>query len=104
MVRDLLQLNNHQKRFFAGILTCIALFAIFYGTLVKQTVAHVVARRAVETETADLSAHVSLLEEKYMKALTSITLERAHAMGFSEASPAFFVSRDRDTLSVRYDN
>ncbi len=104
MVRDLLQLNNLQKRFFVGVLTCIAVFAVLYGTLVKQTVAHVVSRRTVETETADLSAHVSLLEAQYMTALQSVTLDRAYAMGFSEASPVFFVSRDRDTLSVRYDN
>lgn len=103
MVRDLLQLNNLQKRVFALLCIMIAVSAVVYGALVKRTVAHVVDRRALEAETSDLAAHISVLEGTYMTALQAVTIDRAYALGFSNREPALFVSRDQEALSIRYD-
>lgn len=103
MVRDLLQLNNLQKRIFALLCISIAVSAVLYGVLVKRTVAHVVERRELETSISDLSAKISVLEGTYMTALQAVTIDRAYALGFSNREPSLFVSRNPEALSIRYD-
>lgn len=103
MVRDLLQLNNLQKRLFTFLCIAITVSAVVYGVLVKRTIAHVVERRELESTSSDLSANISILEEKYMTALQEITLDRAYTLGFVDRAPRLFVSRAPEALSIRYD-
>ncbi|MEK7606067.1 MAG: hypothetical protein AAB458_00500 [Patescibacteria group bacterium] len=103
MVRDLLQFNNLQKKVFAFLCAAIAVSGFFYAVLIKQTVAHVVDRRALETDISDMAAKVSELEGSYMTALQGVTLARAYALGFVDQDPALFVSRNDSELSLQYD-
>lgn len=103
MVRDLLQLNNLQKRLFALLCISIAVSAVVYGTLVKRTVAYVVEREDLAENISDLSADISVLEGKYMAALQAVTIDRAYALGFTDREPTLFVSRNPEALSIRYD-
>lgn len=77
---------------------------VSYGAFIRQTVANVVDRKNAEAAAADLAADVSELESVYMTKLKDVTLARALEQGFVEQTPTLFVSRDRDGLSVRYDN
>lgn len=104
MVRDLLQLNNLQKRLIAALCLGICVLTVTYGVLVKRTVANTILRQDIQAEAADVAARTSDLELRYMTALREITLDRALELGFVEKKPTLFVSRDVQPLSVRYDN
>jgi len=104
MVRDLLQLNSFEKRALLALVAVLLVSVVSYGALVKKTVANVVERRVVESETADLAAHISTLELQYMQALEAVTLEKALSLGYVETKPQVFVSRSTQPLSVRYSN
>lgn len=104
MVRDLLQLNSFEKKALCVLALLLVVSVVSYGTLVRKTVANVVERKTVESETADLAAHISSLELQYMEALQDITLEQALELGYVEKTPHVFVSRNNHPLSVRYGN
>ncbi len=104
MVRDLLQLNSFEKKALCVLSLLLVASVVSYGLLVRKAVANVVERKVVDAETADLAAHISALELKYMDALQDITLDRALELGFVETKPHVFVSRDTRPLSVRYNN
>jgi hypothetical protein len=101
MVRDLLQLNTFHKRVIVALIGIFCAFAVTYGVLVRETVAHVVARRVLEESTTQMAGDVSVLEGKYMAAGDSLTLSRAHALGFVDSNVALFVSRHVNTYSFR---
>lgn len=104
MVRDLLQLNTfHKKAIVALFFTCCLLGGA-YLTLMKETVAHTMARQAVERSLTETAGEVALLEAEYMQVMDSLTLARAHDLGFVEADVALFVSRRTHTLSFRSDS
>lgn len=104
MVRDLLQLNSFEKKALCVLTALLVVVVVSYGALVRKTVANVVERKVVESETADLAAHIGALELKYMEALQGVTLQRALDLGFVPKKPLIFVSRDTQPLTVRYEH
>lgn len=93
MVRELFQLNTLHKKVIVALIGAVLTLVTMYGILVRQTVAHVVARKVVEQSITDMASEVSLLEAEYMDTMDSLTLSRAEQMGFVEAEVALFVSR-----------
>ncbi len=104
MVRDLLKFNSLEKRLFIIFSVSLCIVIGLYGFFVKQTIAHVVARKTLVQEQADLSAQISSLESEYMKKADALTLEYAYAHGFVEIKPTLFVSRAPASLSLNNRN
>lgn len=82
--------------FFAA-LSLVVVFAGAYLFLVNRTVMNIVARERMQREIATASASLSELEFSYMTAKNSVTLEKAHSIGFVDASPSTFLSRSSST-------
>ena len=99
MVRDLFQLNTLYKKLFISMVVVLLVLCGTYGFFLKQTVASVVARRSLEIDKRDLSAHVSSLETSYIRATDSLTLTSAYERGFVVAQATRFVSRAPQTFS-----
>lgn len=75
--------------------------AVSYGYFVNQTVVNIVARTSAETAIEDVRSSIGNLESEYIATKNAITLEFAHARGFSETemTESSYVSRiDSDTL------
>ncbi len=104
MVRELLQLNTfHKKAITALFLVCFLLGGV-YVTLMKETVAHTMTRQVVIRSLTETAGEVAFLEAEYMRVMDSLTLARAHDLGFVETDVALFVSRRTHTLSFRSDS
>ncbi len=104
MVRDLLQLNTLCKRLFTGLVVLFIVICGTYGFLLKQTVASVVERKSLELEKSELASRVSALEADYIRAADTLTLSRAHELGFVTTTDVRFVSRASDSFSFAYQN
>ncbi len=102
MVRDLLQLNTLYKRLFIGCSVALLVLAGMYGFFLKQTIASVVERRLLEHERAELAARVSTLEARYIAIGESVTIARAHELGFVNVTEPHFVSRAPHAFSFNY--
>ena len=63
-----------------------------YIYLVNKTVFNVVAPQNAERQVSDLNSKVSDMEFKSMALKSSVTLEMAHSLGFSEVSTINFIS------------
>ena len=72
----------------------VALFVTFgmYIYLVNKTVFNVVARQNAERQIADLNSKVSDMEFKSMALKDTVTLEKAHELGFTEVTAINFVT------------
>ncbi|MBP9771611.1 MAG: hypothetical protein KBD16_01670 [Candidatus Pacebacteria bacterium] len=105
MVRDLFQLNTLYKRIFLGSLGLFIVLCGTYGIFLKQTVASVVERRALEAQRAELAANVSVLEAAYIREGNAITREKAAQLGFVGVTAERFVSRaGNPAFSFEYSN
>lgn len=101
MVRDLFQLNTFYKRLFMGCFSVLVLLCAAYGLFLKQTVAAVVERRAMEARRTELAAHVSILEARYIQEGNAITRDKALELGFIPVTATRFVSRAPKTVSLK---
>lgn len=104
MVRELLQLNTFHKKAIVALFFVCCLLGGAYMTLMKETVAHTMTRQAINRSLTETASDVALLEAEYMRFMDSLTLARAHDLGFVEADVALFVSRRTHTLSFRSDS
>lgn len=102
MVRDLFQLNTIYKRFFIASVSLLCILVATYGFFLKQTIAVVVERRAIEDARSELAARVSMLEAEYIRAADGITLRLAQEHGFTVIAPTRFVSTAKNTFSFDY--
>ncbi len=66
-----------------GILSIIAVGLYIYGVL--GTTIEITERRNLENEIRVANTRISELEIAYFNAISGITLDHAHALGFSEA-------------------
>ena len=94
MVRDILQLNNNEKRIIVGVLIGILGMVFLYGLFVKQTISYVVERRTLDKEVGLLASDISELEARYLERGEAVTLVRAYELGFTEATNELYISRN----------
>jgi len=106
MTEKILQLNNEfignngTKTLFVGLVSGLAVMFLLYSYLVGSIIFSVVARKDTEAKTREQRSAVGVLEVEYLKLAGQITLERAHALGFKEATSQVFAARKSAGLSL----
>ncbi len=85
--------KQYSKTFSMAALFSVLVFVGLYLYFVHETVQNVVARATAERSIARIGGELSSLESAYVEAKGAITIDRAHASGFSDISNADFVSR-----------
>jgi hypothetical protein len=63
---------------------------------------NVVAREKAETTISDLSTTIGTLEYKYIALKNAVTIDLAHAKGFTDASPTSFLARKEGAQALSY--
>ena len=75
---------RERKLFFVALSMLLGLFAT-YVYFISASVVHVIVRKEIDTEIADVSSRISDLESAFIAAKDSITEETVLAHGFSTA-------------------
>lgn len=84
------------------LVSLLVLCVLTYGALILLMVEETAYRARAENASRTATGELSVLEQKYISAEESITLERAQALGFIDAPRVVRVARDFLTaLSVR---
>jgi len=88
----------------AALFGAVAALSLFlYGFFLLEAVAHTANRTQAQREIGSLTSKLSGLEETYLSSTRSMTLERAHALGFvtPEKVATVYVSDPSRSLSLR---
>ncbi len=93
MTEKILQLNT-QKNIFWTLVGILFLCAGLYMYYVTSTIHHVVSRQNLEAKASQLTLKLGSEEFQYVSLRNGITLARATSLGFTETSPATYISRD----------
>ncbi|GMU74125.1 MAG: hypothetical protein AMXMBFR44_3240 [Candidatus Campbellbacteria bacterium] len=101
MVRELLQLNTFHKKAITALFGVLVMLLFAYGLLMSRVILQVMARNDIERSIAGATADIAFLESEYMKMADSLTLARAHELGFVDTHVSLFVSRRADAFSFR---
>lgn len=104
MVRDLLQLNTFYKKSILALSAVFVALLVTYMVLVASLFSKGNERVAVERDIVAAKTRIALLEAEYLQAVDSLTLARAHELGFVDSGIDFFVSRRTETLSLNTQN
>lgn len=75
-----------EGKFFWTLSLALLFLAGSYVYLIQQSIVNVVERRTALSESAALEGEIASLEGAYLKAIGSVTLERAHEIGFVDVS------------------
>jgi hypothetical protein len=104
MIRDLKQFNTFYKKAIAILGCMFFVLVIFYGILVNALFSKGNERVAVEREIVAAKTRIAILEGEYLQAVDSLTLARAHDMGFVDCDIDLFVSRRTESFSLNTQN
>ena len=91
------------RRFIGALIGITVVFLAAYGYFVATTVVNMVEYHHAVARTAELNAELGQLESRYIELGQSMTIERAHTLGFVDVSDPHFValgSSQRLTLAV----
>jgi len=92
-----------EKRLLTGLISTCFILLCMYVFFVNQTVWNVAARQDTFNKINSFSGEIAALETEYMNESASLTLERAYAMGFQEASSkeTVFINRVFPSVALR---
>jgi len=75
-----------EGRFFWTLSLALLFLAGSYVYLIQQSIVHVVERRNALEQSAALEGEIASLEGSYLKTIGSVTIEKAHEIGFVDVS------------------
>ncbi len=87
-----------------GLIFLLLLSVLSYGVGILLMVQETAGRSTTEREIRVLTGRVSLLEEEYLAAAETITLERAHALGFIETKEVVRIARKNSGIVLTLQN
>ncbi|MBX4215663.1 hypothetical protein KW797_01815 [Candidatus Parcubacteria bacterium] len=93
--------NNGSRTVFLALMFGMTLVFLCYSYFMGSIIFAVVARKDAEVKARELRSAVGILEVEYLKLSSGITLERAHSLGFKEATAQVFAARKPSALSLR---
>ncbi|MEX2514851.1 MAG: hypothetical protein WD335_01840 [Candidatus Paceibacterota bacterium] len=89
----------YRKRIFITLITLFVLSAGLYGFFLQQTISHVVERTTLDNNIASLHSQIGDAEYNYGSSISSITMDKALALGFTPVDSTTYVTRaDRGTF------
>lgn len=91
--------KQESRLFYMAFISCISVFCA-YMYFVSASIVHVVMRKEVDTQIAQLSTHVSELESKYIDIQHSVSSDIASQKGFVTVDKKIFIDKTVDTLVV----
>lgn len=90
-----------EKRILIALAAIAIFFLVAYVYLINQTVWNIVTRKNLTKEITEVSGQVAALESSYMTLSSSVTIDRAYALGFSEVDSSKTTFVNRPTLGIR---
>lgn len=101
MYTKTLFIEEHQK---LVSLVMIALCVVMFGTYIyflNLSVSNIFQRQQNEEKIGSLRTEVALLEAAYLRESSSLTLEKAHLLGFQDAiTDSAYATRDTKNVSL----
>lgn len=92
-------IQNERVQTFAALALLFSLFAA-YVYCVSASVVHVVIRKEINTEIAQLNSDISTLESKYIARQHAVSREIARREGFVSATNKVFLDRTDTSLAA----
>ncbi|MES2953399.1 MAG: hypothetical protein V4674_02475 [Patescibacteria group bacterium] len=83
---------------FWALVAASALSALSYVLLINATVFNAVETKKIGEENRRLNGELAALESRYLALSQTVTLERAHQLGFIDVSTVSYASREKKTL------
>ena len=101
--RTISQINNLDVKLFWLFVATAAFLATAYVCLINNTIMNVVARKQAYESINTLNAELAVLEGRYVAAANSLTLAKAHELGFVDAdkNSSFAYVGGQDVVSMR---
>ena len=98
------KVNRQHYIAYATIVSFLLIVAmlISYAYLINKAVLNVVAREKAESQIATLNSHVGDLEYKEMTLQSTLTLDLAHSLGFTDTTNVTFVSRGEPAKNLSF--
>lgn len=93
---------NTKMAFYLLAIVVIAL-ASLYVYFMNKTVMNVVERENIEKKIAEQASDIAEIEFAYIAAKNTVTLERAHEIGFVDAIPSSYVARKDSPVAFLYE-
>ncbi len=80
------------------LVSASVLSALSYVLLINATVFNAVETKKLGEENRRMSGELATLESRYLALSQTVTLERAHALGFIDVSTVSYASKEKKTL------
>lgn len=92
-----------QQRAFFGALSLLLILFAAYIYFISAAIVHVIVRKEVDREIAELNSKIGDLEAAYITAQSKIDEETIGRFGFAPAEDAVYVRRASTDLALRPD-
>lgn len=93
---------NTKITFYILAIILVVLSAL-YMFLMNRTVMNVVERENIERQIADKSSSLAEIEFSYISSKNTVTLEKAHEIGFIDAVPSTYIARKDSPVAFLYE-
>lgn len=91
--------KQESRIFYIAFTSCILVFCA-YMYFVSASIVHVVMRKEVDAQIAQLGTHMGELESKYIEIQHSVSSDIATQKGFVVVDKKIFIDKTVDTLVV----
>lgn len=98
------KINIKEETIFWSMVSMVFLLAVMYGYFVNITIFNVAHRAKLESQITQLNSKLGELEFEYLAIKSSITIEKAYELGFTDAVKTQFVSLDGGTKGLSFNN
>lgn len=93
-VKAIKKIEKISKTVFWTMIAIIILLGFTYMYFINKTIWNVAAREKMQDEIVAINSQLGEKEFEYIKSKGSITMESAHAMGFSQPERVSFVTKE----------
>ena len=91
--------QTHKRLFFAAA-SAVLMVCALYGYFVISSVVHVVMRKEIDREIADLGSYVSQLEARYINAQLAVSFDNATNSGYVAVAKKTFVDAGTPAVAL----
>lgn len=98
------KLYQEERMWFFTALGLLCLLFAAYMYFVSASIVHVVMRKEISQEIAQVSSQVSQLEARYIEAQHSVSDEIASQHGYTKVAAKTFIDREASTLVLETTN
>ncbi len=93
--------TDESRLFYVALFSCVCV-VVAYMYFVSSSIVHVVMRKEVDAQIAQLNSSVSQLEADYIERQHAVSSDFASQQGFVAVEKKIFIDRTTDTLVLSH--